>query len=81
MTPNLEGKIDIYKIGDQVNQKLEKKSTYWNTRLAETYEKLSVPSENGDNFGALINCKNSIKYYKKAKNKSNFLNLSLYTRH
>ena len=79
MTSNLECKIDIYKIGDQVNQKLEKKSSYWNTRLAETYEKLSVPAENGDNFGALINCKNSIKYYMKAKNKSKLFELeSLY---
>ncbi|MDI1355375.1 MAG: hypothetical protein PSX36_10675 [bacterium] len=78
-TGNLEGKIDIYKIGEQVNLKLEKRTPFWNNKLAEVHEMLSKPSENGDNFGALIHCKNSIKYYRKTKNKAKISELeSLY---
>jgi hypothetical protein len=78
-TENVEGKIDVYEVGEQVNKKLGKNSVYWNSMLAEAYEKLSQPTENGDNFRELIHCKNSIKYYKKAKNKAKTVELeSLY---
>jgi hypothetical protein len=58
--------IEMYEIGQKVENKLGTKEHDWNLLIAETYEELSKAFENNP-YVALMECQEAIKYYKLAK--------------
>jgi len=58
--------IEIYEIGQNIENKLGTKEHDWNLFIAETYEELCKAFENNPDV-ALGECQEAIKYYKLAK--------------
>lgn len=72
---NIHGAIDMLELGEEVDQKLGKKTHKWRRQTAESYETLMEQAEKGNNLASLTFCQYALENYKKLKDKGKICEL------
>ncbi len=65
---NLQGSIDMLRIGKRIDQKIGQSTCNWDERVAQSYEQLTKEAEEKGNLAYMNFCQAAIEHYKAIKN-------------